>query len=197
MINHEILFETWVYKSGAFFQAFYWAYNVVLWKTGHWTWSKGILMILHERCGREEECGRHRNRIITMVVWRCSDVFHKLGYLEPTKQLHILIPWVFTQSPGSIWDPQRTKHFMVVFFLSTIKESELLKRSKRGGLAQDDVECPTNARGWIVWDGMAWNTSYTLHVTASWAVERCAGWPCLQGLNYQSYRAKHGGHYLA
>lgn len=31
--------------------------------------------------------------------------------------------------------------------------------------AKDDVECPTNARGWIVWDGMAWNTSYTLHVT--------------------------------
>lgn len=93
--------------------------------------------------------------------------------------------------------PPKNQTLHGCFFLSTIKESELLKRSKRGGLAQDDVECPTNARGWIVWDGMAWNTSYTLHVTASWAVERCAGWPCLQGLNYQSYRAKHGGHYLA
>ena len=31
--------------------------------------------------------------------------------------------------------------------------------------AKDDVECPSKARGWIVWDGTAWNTSYTLHVT--------------------------------
>ena len=34
-------------------------------------------------------------------------------------------------------------------------------------IGQDDVECPTKARGWIVWDGLAWNTSYTLHVTAA------------------------------
>lgn len=34
--------------------------------------------------------------------------------------------------------------------------------------AKDDVDCPTKARGWIVWDGIAWNTSYSLHVMDSW-----------------------------
>ena len=162
MINHEILFETWVYKSGAFFQAFYWAYNVVLWKTGHWTWSKGILMILHERCGREEECGRHRNRIITMVVWRCSDVFHKLGYLEPTKQLHILIPWVFTQSPGSICDPQRTKHFMVVFFSINDQRIRTSKEVQKGRPGTGWCGVP-HQRAWL--DRVGWNgLEYELHL---------------------------------
>ena len=35
---------------------------------------------------------------------------------KPPVKFPILISWVFTQSPGSIWNHQRTKHFMVVFF---------------------------------------------------------------------------------
>ncbi|OLP86280.1 Calmodulin [Symbiodinium microadriaticum] len=37
--------------------------------------------------------------------------------------------------------------------------------------AKDDVECPTNARGWIVWDGTSWNTTYTLQVTETDGIE--------------------------
>lgn len=37
--------------------------------------------------------------------------------------------------------------------------------------AKDDVECPTHARGWIVWDGTSWNTTYTLQVTETDGIE--------------------------
>ncbi|CAJ1446823.1 unnamed protein product [Effrenium voratum] len=37
--------------------------------------------------------------------------------------------------------------------------------------AKDDVDCPTHARGWIVWDGSSWNTEYAVHITETDGIE--------------------------